>query len=62
VRLPIQIASWIICLGWSTTNLTLSFSQWQNLGHPTESPAGTYKFTDPLAADKVQQFYRVTSP
>jgi hypothetical protein len=47
---------------WSTTNLTLPFSQWQNLGHPTESPADTYQFTDSQATNKPARFYKVTSP
>jgi hypothetical protein len=47
---------------WSTTNLALPFGQWQNLGHPTESPAGTYNFTDPQATNFRLRFYRVTSP
>lgn len=47
---------------WSTTNLTLPFSQWTDLGHPTESPAGTYNFTDSSATTNSTEFYRVTSP
>jgi hypothetical protein len=50
---------------WGTTNLLLPFSQWTNLGHPTEVPAGaysTYDFTDPSATSKPAEFYRVTSP
>lgn len=43
---------------WGTTNL---LGQWQNLGHPTESPAGTYSFTG-LTATNPAEFYRVTSP
>jgi hypothetical protein len=47
---------------WSTTNLTLPFGQWQNLGPPTETPPGTYQFNDPQATNFPQCFYRVTSP
>ena len=47
---------------WSTTNLALPFVQWQNLGHPTENPAGQYQFIDSQAVGKPQQFYKVTSP
>jgi hypothetical protein len=47
---------------WSTTNLTLPFGQWQNLGPPTETPPGTYEFNDPQATNFPQRFYRVTSP
>jgi hypothetical protein len=46
----------------STTNLTLPFSQWQNLGHPVESTPGNYEFHDAQATNLVQRFYRVTSP
>jgi hypothetical protein len=47
---------------WSSTNVALPFNQWVDLGHPTESPAGTYNFTDPSAATNPATFYRVTSP
>ena len=47
---------------WATTNLMLPFSQWLNLGHPTESPAGQYQFVDSLATNQPQRFYRVTNP
>ena len=48
---------------WGTTNLALTFpSQWQNLGHPTENPAGTYNFIDASATNQPQKFYKVTSP
>lgn len=46
---------------WGTTNITVPLSQWDNLGHPTELPAGTYNFTDPNATNS-DGFYRVTSP
>ena len=47
---------------WGTTNLELPLNQWQNLGHPAESPAGTYQFNDPQATNMMDRFYRVTSP
>jgi hypothetical protein len=47
---------------WGTTNLTLPFSQWQILGHPTEVLFGNYQFNDSHATNAPQRFYRVTSP
>jgi len=47
---------------WSTTNLTLPFSAWQNLGHPAEVTAGAYEFIDAGATNKPARFYKVTSP
>jgi len=47
---------------WSTTNLTTPFSQWLNLGNPTEVSAGTYQFTDAQATNNTQRFYTVTIP
>jgi len=47
---------------WSTTNLTLPFNQWQNLGNPTEVSPGNYQFTDLQATNESKQFYKVTSP
>lgn len=46
---------------WGTTNVALPFNQWNNLGHPTETPPGTYNFTDSTATNS-GGFYRVTSP
>ena len=45
---------------WGTTNL--NSASWQNLGQPTESPAGHFQFTHAAATNKPQQFYRVTTP
>jgi hypothetical protein len=45
-----------------TTNLALPFSQWQNLGHPTEVSAGDYQFTDSQTTNQPQKFYSITSP
>jgi hypothetical protein len=47
---------------WYTTNLMVPFSQWQNLGHPTEPSSGNYLFNDVQATNKPVRFYRVTSP
>jgi hypothetical protein len=44
----------------ATTNISLSISNWTNLGTPTESPAGQYQFTD-TQANKAR-FYRVSLP
>ena len=45
-----------------TTNLALPVAQWQNLGHPTESPAGSYQFSDPNAATNAAKFYLLRQP
>jgi hypothetical protein len=48
---------------WGTTNLASVFPVgWQNLGHPSENPPGTYNFTDTQATNKPARFYQVTSP
>jgi hypothetical protein len=47
---------------WGTTNLTLPFSQWSNLGHPAEVSSGNYQFTDVQATNKPARFYKVTNP
>ena len=44
---------------WGTTNIALPLSQWQNLGSPTESPAGTYKFTGAPTPGQPQQYYLI---
>jgi hypothetical protein len=46
----------------STTNVALPLNQWQNLGNPTEGPAGQYQFTDPQATSKARQFYILRQP
>jgi hypothetical protein len=40
----------------------MPLSQWQNLGHPTESPAGHYQFTDPSATNNPLFYYTVRQP
>jgi hypothetical protein len=45
---------------WSTTNLSLPFSQWTAAGAPVENPAGIYTFTD--SATNQDCFYGVSSP
>jgi hypothetical protein len=47
---------------WSSTNLGLPFSQWSNLGHPTETTPGVYQFTDGRATNFPARYYEVTSP
>jgi hypothetical protein len=51
---------------WASTNLALPFTnQWQNLGHPGETPDGSYssyQFNDTQASNNVMQFYRISSP
>lgn len=49
---------------YASTNIALPFTQWNNLGTATETPAGfgRYQFTDPSAMTNGQNFYRVTSP
>jgi hypothetical protein len=47
---------------WSTTNLAIPFSQWQDLGHPIEVSPGTYQFNDAGAIGQSNRFYSVTSP
>ena len=46
---------------WGTTNIALPFNQWNDLGHPVETPPGTYNFTDSNATNS-GGFYRVSSP
>jgi WD40 repeat protein len=46
----------------STTNLSLSLSNWTVLGTVTDSPPGQFQFTDPQATNYPQRFYRVRSP
>jgi hypothetical protein len=46
---------------YTTTNLTLTTSNWTFLGYMTESPSGSgqYQFTDPQATNSAQRFYQV---
>ena len=43
----------------ATTNISLSVSNWTNLGTPSESPAGQYQLTDTQANSSTQRFYLV---
>ena len=45
-----------------TTNVTLPFGQWQNLGHPMEGPAGQYQFTESQSATNSQRYYTIRRP
>ncbi len=49
---------------WATTNLTLPFSTWLNLGPAMESSPGSgiFLFSDPQAPNYPQRFYHVRSP
>jgi hypothetical protein len=42
----------------ASTNLSLSVSDWTNLGTTTETSAGQFQFTDPQAAGTPLRFYR----
>jgi hypothetical protein len=46
----------------ASTNAAAPLNTWSNLGAPTESPAGTFNFTDTQATNYPQRFYRVTTP
>jgi fibronectin-binding autotransporter adhesin len=46
----------------NATNAALPTDQWSILGPPTQNPPGQYQFTDILALDYPQRFYKVTSP
>lgn len=46
----------------TTTNITLPFSNWTMLGVPFQSPPGRFQFCDEQATNCPQRFYRVTSP
>jgi DNA-binding beta-propeller fold protein YncE len=47
---------------WSTTNLSLPFTNWTMLGTLTNVGSGIFGFTDPTATNDQQRFYRVTAP
>lgn len=46
----------------ASANAAAPLNTWSNLGVPTESPAGTFTFTDLQATNYPQRFYRVTTP
>ena len=49
---------------YASTNVAAPFNTWSNLGPATESPlgSGSYQFTDPMATNHPQRYYRVSSP
>jgi hypothetical protein len=46
----------------ASTNVAAPLNTWSDLGAPTESPAGTFTFTDLGATNYPSRFYRVTMP
>jgi hypothetical protein len=46
----------------TSTNISLSVTNWTNLGAPTESSAGQYQYIDSQSAAHQQRFYRVSLP
>ena len=46
----------------TSTNIAAPLGLWLNLGHPTEGPAGQYKFIEPQPASQPQQFYYLRQP
>jgi hypothetical protein len=46
----------------ASTNVAAPLNTWTSLGAPTESPAGTFNFTDTQATNYPLRFYRVTTP
>ena len=47
---------------WSTTNLSLPFSQWYNEGAPSNTTGNLFEVTDTTSTNSTQKFYRVTTP
>jgi hypothetical protein len=46
----------------ASTNVAAPLNTWTDLGVPTESPAGTFSFTDTQATNFPLRFYRVSTP
>src|SRR6185312_12057631 len=46
----------------TATNLALPFTNWTRLSGVTEISPGEFEFTDTLATNSAQRFYRVFSP
>jgi hypothetical protein len=46
----------------ATTNVTLRFTNWSQLGAVTEGSPGQFQFTDSQATNYAERFYRVRSP
>jgi WD40 repeat protein len=47
---------------YGTTNLSLPFASWPNLGSATEVSSGRFQFTDSQAPSLSRRFYRASSP
>jgi hypothetical protein len=45
-----------------TTNLSIPFSEWDDLGTAVEIMPGQYQFSDPQMTNSGQRFYRIRSP
>ena len=45
---------------WSSTDVSLPFSSWTNLGFATETATGQFRFTDASGPSHQQRFYRVS--
>lgn len=46
----------------ATTNVTLGFTNWTELGAVSEVSPGQFQFTDTQATNTSQRYYRVRSP
>ena len=47
---------------WTTTNVSLPFTNWTSLGLAASNGFSQYQFADPMATNSPQRFYRVSSP
>ena len=47
---------------WSTTNLSVPFTNWIREGTPSNTTGNQFQFTDTKSTNSPQKFYRVTSP
>jgi DNA-binding beta-propeller fold protein YncE len=47
---------------WTTTNISLPFTNWTPLGSATNNGFGQYQFADVTATNVARRFYRVSSP
>jgi hypothetical protein len=46
----------------ATTNVSLASTNWTVLGAATEISPGQFQFTDQVATNHLQRFYRISSP